>query len=686
MCGIAGFLLHDSVHVSPVSSMKPDSPFDLNARENQAIRMIASIRHRGPDGLGLLIDPPLYMGHCRLAILDPTPDGHQPMCDLKERYWISYNGEVYNFPELKRELIQLGATFRTRTDTEVLLHAFLYWGRDMLARLDGMFAFTIWDRHKRSLWLARDGVGIKPLFYAANHDRFLFGSEIKAILAAGVSSEPDHEALGTFLSFGYVAAPATGFSGIRQLPPGHEMTVSFGERDPQPSRWFRMPYPNAPTTWSRWESADRLHNAFSESVNRQLRSDVPIGAFLSGGLDSSSVVACMTRLNPSPIQTYSIAMSDKDFDESEPAMAMATYARTIHHAPLVEASHFEDLVSAVYHAEDPIADNSMLPFWKLCETTSRNVKVALSGDGADELLGGYSTYRATHLASWYRRVPMWMRQYLVRRIVDGLPASDRKYGMSMLARRFFNAADQPWPRDHASWRLMLDDGYNRSLCCDDNSLALERSLSQYTATLDDAPPWLGVMGRMLHMDLTFHLPNDMLVKVDRMSMAHSLEVRVPFLGKKVIETCLSIPDRWKEPRNGVKSPLKEAMRWQLPKSILRRKKTGFLIPISNWLRTSWRENLRTCLTKRFCERTRFLRWEGVERALREHASGEKDHAYPLFTLLVLALWWERWLDGESSRVTHWKVDLESALPHFQIRRLSSPLPSVVREGTSEATR
>lgn len=648
MCGIAGFLIHHPHNPRPDASLLGRE----DQREAEALVMIERLAHRGPDGQGLWIAPPMYLGHTRLAIIDPTPDGHQPMGDSTQRYWISYNGEIYNYRELRSELQRGGAVFHTHSDTEVLLQAYRVWGREMLQRLDGMFAFAIWDQLEQSLWLARDAVGIKPLFYAPMQDRFLFASEIKAILAASVDPIPDRHALGAFFAFGYAVAPATGFQNVRQLLPGHELTVKPNQRDPRPRRWFRWPYPSNPTTWSRWESADRLGHAIRQSVRAQLRSDVPLGAFLSGGLDSSTIVACMAELQSEPIHTFSVAMALSSFDESEPARAVAEQFHTLHHAPLIDASHFDQLLEVVRHAEDPIADNSLLPFWFLCNATSKHVSVALSGDGADELLAGYATYRATHLARLYRRLPTGLRHHLLKRCVHYLPVSERKYGWSMFARRFIAAADQPWPRDHASWRLMLDADYSRWLRADDWSASLVRSIDAYAEPLSDAPPWLDPTECMLHMDLAFHLANDMLVKVDRMSMAHALEVRVPFLGKSVLETSLAIPSKWKGPQGRGKQVLRDAMRSKLPVSIVDRKKAGFVIPIESWLRGPWLDELKSVLNKEFCQETGMLQYEGVERLIREHALRTADHAYPLFTLLVFALWWNEWMRISPSHQLH----------------------------------
>lgn len=641
MCGIAGALIFDKNLLS--EDCRP-------TLESSSLRMVDAIRHRGPDDGGLIIASPLWMGHRRLSIIDTSIHGHQPMGDATGRYWISYNGEIYNYKALRTELKSLGASFQTATDTEVLLHGFQHWGRALLPKLDGMFAFAIWDRQKQSLWLARDGIGIKPLFFAQTTAGFLFASEIKSLLAWGMPPQPDLDALHMLLTFGYSIAPNTGFSGIRQLQPGHELTVSPDNPMPTISRWYHLPYPKSPTQWSRSESADRLRSSLDLSVKSQLQSDVPLGAFLSGGLDSSAIVACMKTHQKDSIHTFTCSFSEASFDESEPAEAVAKCFGTEHHAPRLAADHLEVLLRVIDHAEDPIADNSLLSVWALCQSTAPHVTVALSGDGADELLAGYSTYRATSLSNFFARIPRPIRKHLFRPLVRSIPTKETKYSASMLAERFLVGADRTWPHNHCSWRTMIDSEVSLQVRGDRSDDWVQQGLNAYASTLHDAPPWLSPLEQMLHMDLSFHLPNDMLVKIDRMSMAHALEVRVPFLSNAVLETALAIPPQWKLHGRRGKWVLRDAMRTMLPSDIISRKKAGFVIPIESWLRGAWRGLVRNVLTQDFCEESQILSWPGVRALIDAHQSNQRNHAYALFTLLVFALWWRRWIQPNQHSV------------------------------------
>ncbi|MFN7737926.1 MAG: asparagine synthase (glutamine-hydrolyzing) [Pirellula sp.] len=634
MCGIAGALVFEKALLSRESYAQ---------LEASSLRMVDAILHRGPDDGGLIAAPPIWMGHRRLSILDTSINGHQPMGDSMGRYWISYNGEIYNYKELRSELQSLGATFRTATDTEVLLHGYERWGKSLLHMLDGMFAFAIWDRKEQSLWLARDGVGIKPLFFTQTPDAFLFASEIKSLLAWGVTPQPDLDALHMFLTFGYSVAPNTGFAGIQQLKPGHELTVSLDTPRPTIARWYRLPYPEAPTNWSRSESADRLQSSLDRSVKSQLQSDVPLGAFLSGGLDSSAIVACMQVHQRKPIHTFTCSFSEASFDESQPAYAVAKCFGTDHHSPLLAADQLDSLLRVIDHAEDPIADNSLLSVWALCQSTSPHVTVALSGDGADELLAGYSTYRATSLSNFFSRIPSPIRHRLLKPLLRSIPATETKYSASMLAERFLIGAERAWPNNHCSWRTMIDAEISVLVRVSRSEDWIQQGLDAYAEPLRDAPYWLSPLEQMLHMDLSFHLPNDMLVKVDRMSMAHSLEVRVPFLSNEVIQTALAIPPQWKLRGRSGKLVLRDAMRHRLPSGILARKKAGFVIPIESWLRGAWGDLLRRVVNADFCQECQILHWPGVRSLLEQHQSGKRNHAYALFTLLVFALWWRRWI-------------------------------------------
>lgn len=633
MCGLAGVYRYGK------GSAEPMDP-------SVGMRMVEAVSHRGPDDGGLLVTDRLLLGHRRLSILDLSDEGHQPMADENERCWVAYNGEVYNFPELRGELERAGHRFRSATDTEVLLRGYLQWGRSVLERLDGMFAFALWDRREESLWLVRDHAGIKPLFFRDDGSRLWFGSEIKAILAdPDVPRRPDLAGLDAFLTFGYVPAPATGFEGIGQLMPGEWLLARQGRVVRQ--KWFELPYPQRPTDWSRQECSERLEAALDSAVRRQMISDVPLGALLSGGIDSSAIVRSMSHSDSHSVDTFTIGFEDDTFDESPVAAQVAARYGTEHHERDVQPDAASLLKVLVSHAEQPLADNSMLPFFLLAEFTRSRVSVALSGDGADELLAGYDTYRASQLAPYYRMLPSGVRRSVIRPLVHRLPVSQKKYGLTNVLRRFVDAADQPPLRDHCSWRRIVSADLREQLYSPQWLRELDADpIGQYAASGQDGPDWLSPLQRQLQADLRFHLPGDMLVKVDRMSMAHSLEVRVPFLAPEVIRTCLAMPPRTLRHGKKGKLPLRELLRRDLPTDVVDRKKAGFVVPLERWLRHQWQPLMRQVWTPELASQIGGLRWPVLETMLADQAAGRADHAYPLFALLILGLWWKIWITGE----------------------------------------
>lgn len=638
MCGIAG-----------VFRYRGNQPLDISV----GMRMTESLVHRGPDGGGLLVTDDLLLGHRRLSVIDPSEDGAQPMSSRDEQVWISYNGEVYNFRELRKELEAIGHTFVSKTDTEVILQGYLRWGIDVVERIQGMFAFAIWDRRSRTVHLVRDGMGIKPLFYRHDGERLWFGSEAKSICQS-LTTKPciNQEAINSFLTFGYVPLHQTGFQGIDQLPPGHRLTID--ESGPTLTKWFSLPYPKRKPTESLAEASTRLSDALKRSVRRQMVSDVPLGALLSGGLDSSAIVSCMTSesANENRVQTFTVAMSERSFDESPYAAQAAKVFGTKHHQRTAGAKIAELLPPMIAHCEEPLADNSSLAFYSLCEFTRQHVTVALSGDGADELMGGYSTYRASQLAGYYRRLPSWIRDGLIGPAVERFPAGTTKYNPVMLAQRFLRGADETAPRDHARWRQMLPDAIAQRILSEPMR-RLNRAhdpIADYVGTLDDAPDELNDFERNLHMDLRFHLPADILTKADRMSMAHSLEIRVPILDEEVVSTCLSMASIHKRVGKRGKLALKEVLRPQLPKALLNRKKAGFVLPIEHWVKNEWRGLLREKLDARFCEGSGLFDAAAM-RTLVEANDFRGYDAYALFTLLTLAMWWEVWIEQSQPTAT-----------------------------------
>ena len=631
MCGIAGIFQYSGRSPAPID-------------RRLAATITDSLIHRGPDDGGVYLADGIFLGHRRLSILDPTDRGHQPMADPQGRVWIVFNGEIYNFPELRKELEGCGRHFTTRTDTEVILQAYLQWDMEAVRRLNGMFALAIWDVRRRRLWLARDPVGIKPLFYSDSGGVLRFGSEVKALLAdPAVAREPDLAAIDAFLSFGYVPAPRTGFAGIVQLEPGHSLVAEEGRVSVR--RDYRLPYPDRPAEVSEAEAIAGFRSGLLDAVQRQKISDVPMGAFLSGGLDSSAVAWAMQR-GGSPAQVFCIGFDDPSFDETPYAREVANRLGAEFHGQKIAPAMADCLQVAVSHAEELFADNSMIPLLYLSRFVGQHVKVALLGDGGDELLAGYMTYKASRLAPWYRRIPRLVRRGLIAPAVRALPPSRRKYGLATLARRFVEGAEEPGLRSHCSWRQIFFSNEKDSLYSPEmRRMAAEHDpIGSYAAHLDDAPEWLTPLEQQLHVDFRFHLSNDILAKVDRMSMAHSLEVRVPLLDLELVKTCLRLPPDMKLRGGTTKYVLRRSLEGVLPPRLLRRKKTGFIVPLETWMRGPMLPLIRETLSERLLRDMGLLSPDYLGTMIDGQASGRRDYAYSLFTLLVLGIWWRIWIE------------------------------------------
>ncbi|MFM8406791.1 MAG: asparagine synthase (glutamine-hydrolyzing) [Pirellulaceae bacterium] len=641
MCGIAGWFHYRDL--------------GWRADAERARRMADRLWHRGPDAGGVLLDRSTGLIHRRLSILDLRSEGDQPMVDPESGWAIVYNGEVYNHGDLRRELEGVGRSFRTRTDTEVVLKAFQQWGVDCLNRLDGMFALAIWSPRDRQLWLARDGLGIKPLYYQDRGGLFSFASEAGALLIVdSLPPQPDLEAITETLVLGYPAAPRSGFLGIQQLRPGSWISITPEKQEVR--GWYQLPYPDEPPRTTRQEACIRLENALQRSVRDQLVADVPVGAFLSGGLDSTAIVRAVSTAGKT-MSTHCIGMQEESFGEQQEAMRVADRYGTKHQTHWLESPHWQAWELASASSDTPLLDNSLLPFWELCAGARPDGKVFLSGDGADELLGGYETYDATRMAAWWRRTPGRRFRALPGRWLKQLPGGNQKYSLALKLERFLEGASEDWPLDHASWRMLISPDALATISTPKTKqlLAATDPRQRYAESLHNAPPWLDRLGLALHLDLSFHLPNDMLLKVDRASMDHGLEVRVPFLGRDVVEASLAIPSAAKRSWGIGKKPLRDLLAKDFPRSWVDRKKSGFLIPVSAWLRGPWKEALADRVDEGFCLSTGLLEWRQLQRWQEEHRRGIIDHGYRLFALLSLAQWWNRWFQSDA-----WQVRRTSA--------------------------
>jgi asparagine synthase (glutamine-hydrolysing) len=628
MCGIAGRL--NFISGAPVD-------------EALVRRMSDLLAHRGPDGNGVYVQGPVGLGHRRLAIIDLSPGGRQPMGTDDGRLWITYNGEIYNFAALRAELEAHGHRFRSQSDTEVILAAYRAFGVDCLTRLRGMFAFALWDAETHTLLLARDRVGKKPLHYWLDEHGLAFASEPKAFLAdPSFKPQPNLEAIWHYLTYQYVPSPLSAFQGVRKLPPAHYLLVRDGQVSVE--RYWKLRYvPKRHLTEE--AAADEFLHRLREAVRLRLISDVPLGAFLSGGIDSASVVALMAELGPGSVKTFSVGFEEKEYDELAYARLVAQRYGTDHREFVVRPHAVEMFPKLVWHYNEPYADSSAIPTYYLAQLTRRHVTVALCGDGGDESFAGYERYVANTLASRCEWLPRWVRRGGAA-LLGALPSAAHGRGLVARAQRFAEALALPPERRYAQWMSHFQPGLKRQLCTDEFRRAVgERDsvallLDAYRAS--DAPDFVDAT---LDVDVNTYLPEDLLVKVDIATMAHGLEGRSPFLDHDVMEFCASLPSDLKLRGLTTKYLLKRAVRNLLPVQVIERPKMGFGVPLDHWFRQELREMAYDVLLSASSVGRGYFRRDIVERLLDEHVRGRRRWHYQLWNLLVLESWHRMFLDG-----------------------------------------
>jgi asparagine synthase (glutamine-hydrolysing) len=586
MCGIAGTLATDG----------PIEP-------GLVARMCGTIRHRGPDSHGLFEDDGVALGVARLAVID-VEGGDQPIFNEDRSVVVVCNGEIYNYRELRRELIRRGHRLRTRSDTEVVVHLYEELGEQCVGRLRGMFAFALWDRRSRALLLARDRVGKKPLFYSQRAGQFWFASEPRAILADGsVSREVDSSAIDLFLHYQVVPSPRSAFAAIRKLRPAH--TLSWRDGQVATRRYWKLSYRDRHAGLPAHEACELIREALLEATRLRLRSDVPVGALLSGGVDSSAVVAAMARQTAAPVKTFSIGLDVDAFDETGSAREVARRYGTDHHELVLDASAMELLPRMVWHYGEPFADSSALATFALAELARRHVTVALNGDGGDESFGGYARH-----ARPLPTAPL-IRHYAERRAHQYFDEAGRS---ELYEPEFRHSLEEP------DWRAVVEEPYGLS-------------------DADDP------VERTIDVDVQTYLAEDLLVKMDIATMAHSLEARSPLCDQRVIELAAGLPMEMKVSGGTTKAILKQAMREWLPPSIIDRPKMGFMIPMANWLRSSLANDV--LLDPRALERGLF-RAQQLRALVQEHEEGIGNHEYRLWTLMMLELWFRTYVDRETA--------------------------------------
>ncbi len=636
MCGICGVAGGD----------QPDGGREL------VYRMCSAMVHRGPDDEGTAHFDGVSLGMRRLSIID-LEGGHQPMHNEDSSIWVVQNGEIYNHLELRKLLLAAGHSFNTQSDTEVLVHGYEEWGEEMVERLNGMFAFAVFDRRRGSVLLARDRMGIKPLHYAVDGKRLVFASELKALLRDPALRKGgiDPAALDEYLAYEFVPSPRSIVRGISKLQPAHTLTWSVAAGTLRLRRYWspELGTGEGARTRSLDEECEDLRNVLRESVRKELISDVPLGVFLSGGIDSSAVAAMMTQLG-GDVKSFSVGFTDRSFDESAHARLVANHLGTEHRELTLEPGMLLDLVPRLPNLlDEPLGDASIIPTYLLSEFTRRHVKVALGGDGGDELFAGYPTLQAHRLAAYYLKAPRVLREGLVEPVVRRLPVSRSNLSFDFRAKRFVGGAPYPTAERHRRWMGSFDRDERTALLSEDVQHELSSNGSHDPDFGQGA--YTDPLNQVLLMDMRFYLENDILVKLDRASMMASLEGRVPLLNNDFVEYATHLPLNMKLRGLRTKYLLKRALRGILPDSILNRPKKGFGIPVAHWFRGPLKEQMLSVLSPERMASQGFFDPRGVKRLIDDHLEGRRDNRKQLWTLFAFELWHDGYLKTSPSTST-----------------------------------
>ncbi len=626
MCGIVGAF---ALNFQPISLQLVQT-------------MNSCITHRGPDEAGIWVQNGVGLAMRRLAIID-LKSGQQPISNEDETVHIVFNGEIYNFPELHIELEAKGHTFRTHSDTETIVHAYEEWGEDCPQHLRGMFAFAIYDARDNSLFLARDRVGKKPLLYTQAGGKFLFASEFPALLSCGdVERKPNLVAIEQYLTTSCIAAPLTGFEGIYKLPPAHSLRLKDGEIQLR-RYWDLAPFfePSRKIQISLEEATQELLARLEEAVKIRLMSEVPLGAFLSGGIDSSAIVALMSRLSSSPVKTFSIGFAEADYSEVEHARRVAHLYGTDHTEIIVEPNALDILPTLVRHYGEPYADSSAVPTFYVSQATRKHVTVALNGDGGDELFGGYERYRRMQMTS---RVPDAVLG-IGARAASLIPRNNDFRSKTARARRLLEAASLPTAQRYLRWTSAFSAAQRENLYTPEFKAAtgFPNSIHPVQQSLEDHRN-LEILDRCLLCDSTHYLPDDLLVKVDITSMANSLEARSPFMDHPLMEWAATLPPGFKIQGDSTKHILRQALAQLVPIENMARPKMGFGMPVGRWFQGPLKQLLCDTLFGERAQSRGYFRPEVVRSLVQEHLDSKADHTHRLWALLMLELWHHEFVD------------------------------------------
>ena len=636
MCGIVG--IADSTGI-PVS-------------ENDLRKMGGALVHRGPDDDGYYCSPhrdssnrrrsSVGLGMRRLSIIDLNT-GKQPIHNEDQSVWVVFNGQIYNYPQLREELESKGHRFYTRSDTEVIVHAYEEYGCDVPEYLHGMFAIALWDSNRELLLLARDRVGKKPLLYSVTGNKLIFASEFQSILQhPDLSKEVNPEAINSYLSFMCVPAPMTAFAAIRKLEPAHSLVWQNGAIQIQ--RYWSLDF-SKKTKLDEQEAADRALELLRDAVRARLMSDVPLGAFLSGGIDSSAVVALMSELSTEKVKTFAIGFEEQDFSETEHARRIAERFGTDHHEFVVKPDALEVLPTLVRHYGEPYADSSAIPTYYLSKMTRNHVTVALTGDGGDECFAGYERYSAMRIAEHYNRIPRFVREKALTSAISSLPPARVTRSTYGRARRLLSTLGLPRGQRYLKLVAGFDEDFKSELCTDEFiASSVKGSALTYMQRWFSGNGEFDIVDRLMMADTNNYLPNDLLVKVDIASMAVSLEARAPFLDHRIMEFAASLPTSYKLRGLTNKYLLKRALKGLVPKENLFRRKMGFGVPISDWFRSKLSGFLSETILSSSATNRGYFKTEIVRHLVEHHVEGRRDYAPQLWTLLMLELWHREFID------------------------------------------
>lgn len=622
ICGIAG------------QSYRKDTARDIISK------MLSVIYHRGPDDEGVLIDEGIALGIRRLSIID-IEFGHQPMANEDGSVWVVSNGEIYNFLELKEGLEQKRHVFKTCSDTEVILHLYEDEGLDFVNKLSGMFSFCIWDKKKSTVILARDRFGIKPLYYTIKENILVFASELKSILSfPGIEKEINPDALNNYLLLEYIPSPLSIFKDIHKLQPAHILVYKNGNINIK--KYWELKLDNNLKLRSELEARDSLMALLRKSIKSHFISDVPVGVYLSGGIDSSAIVALSGGLFPGRIKTFSIGFKEDSFDETRYSKEIAGLFNTEHQHRVFG---YNDAISAlpqiVKMLDEPLADSSIFPTYILSKFSKEYVTVALSGDGGDEIFGGYPTYQAHLFLKYYNRIPSFLRKKMIEKLIAKIPVDYRNFSLDFVAKKFISGANIHDPlRRHIEWMSTFDSKDRRDLCSDwlhndqeevfFNSLNLSNNMDELTF--------------IQKLDIDTYLRDDLLVKTDRASMMNSQEVRVPFLDRELVEFVFSLPSDLKIKNFRTKYILKETMKKILPQSIINRKKKGFGMPVAFWIKNQLKGHILDMLSESSIEKQGLFNYRYINKILHEHISSKINHHKKIWTLFMFELWYQKYME------------------------------------------